>query len=132
MADIEVSSTCEEGYTVTNVIDDEWELVVDALSEDGPSPNQVLAADYISCYIPALRVAADQTSYDDLGAVEAEVAADLDDDDDLEAVAFEIEVEADLGDDVEEIVELGEEICHVHSALQDELHAEITLHDDAF
>jgi organic hydroperoxide reductase OsmC/OhrA len=131
MADIEVSSTCEEGYTVTNVIDDEWELVVDALSENGPSPNQVLAADYLSCYIPALRVAADQTGYDDLGAVEADVEADLDEDDDLAAISFDIRVEAALGDDVDEIVSLGEEICHVHSALRDDLHAEITLHDDA-
>jgi len=132
MADIEVSSTCEEGYTVRNVIDDEWELVVDALSEDGPSPNQVLAADYLSCYVPALRVAADQTGYDDLGNVEATVEADLDEDDDLEAIAFDIQVEADVSGDEDEIVALGEEICHVHSALREELHADISLEGDAF
>lgn len=127
MTDIEVTSTCEEGYTVNNVIDDEWKLTTDALSEDGPTPNQVLAADYASCYLPALRVAADQTGYDDIGTVEIDVEADLDEDDDLVAVRFDLRVEEDLGDDEAEVVELGEEICHVHSALREELHAEIDI-----
>ncbi|ELZ23759.1 OsmC family protein [Halosimplex carlsbadense 2-9-1] len=132
MSDIEVTSVCEEGYTVENEIDGEWSLVVDALEEDGPSPNQVLAADYASCYIPAFRVAADQTGYDDIGHVEIEVEADLDEDDDLESMTWTLKVEAALGEDGQEIVELGEEICHVHSALREELHADITLEDDAF
>ncbi len=41
MADIEVESTCEEGYTVESIINGEWELIVDALSENGPSPNEI-------------------------------------------------------------------------------------------
>jgi uncharacterized OsmC-like protein len=127
MADIEVTSTCEEGYTVESVINGEWELIVDALSNDGPSPNEVLAADYASCYIPALRVAADKYDYDDIGAVDIEVAADLDEDDDLETIDFHVEVEADLGNDAQDIVELGEDICHVHSALTEELHADISI-----
>ena len=130
MTDIQVTSTCEEGYTTNNVIDDEWELTVDALEEDGPSPNQVLAADYASCYLPALRVAADQTGYDDIGTVEIDVEADLDEDDDLSAIRFDLRVEEDLGDDEQEIVELGEEICHVHSALRDDLHADISIESD--
>jgi hypothetical protein len=36
-------------------------------------------------------------------------------------------VEADLGDDAQDIVELGEDICHVHSALIEELHADISI-----
>jgi organic hydroperoxide reductase OsmC/OhrA len=132
MADINVESTCEEGYTVTNVIDGEWELTVDALSKDGPSANQVLAADYCSCYIPAFRVAADEHGYDDVGRIEADVSADLDDDDDLTAIGWTLRVEADLGDDGADIVERGEEICHVHSALREGLHADISLEDDAF
>lgn len=127
MADIEVESTCEDGYTVESVINGEWQLVVDALSEDGPSANEVLAADYASCYIPAFRVAADKHGYDDIGAVTVEVAADLDEDDDLEAIDFHIEVEESLGDDEQDIVELGEDICHVHSALREELHADISI-----
>ena len=127
MTDIEVTSTCEEGYTVNNVIDGEWELTVDALGEEGPSANQVLAADYASCYLPALRVAADRKGYDDLGTVEIDVEADLDDDDDLSAIRWDLRVETDLGDDAEDVVELGEEICHVHSALREGLHAEIQI-----
>jgi len=127
MADIEVESTCEEGYTVESVINGEWQLVVDALSEEGPSANEVLAADYASCYIPAFRVAADKHGYDDIGEVTVEVAAELDEDDDLEAIDFHIEVEESLGDDEQDIVELGEDICHVHSALREELHADISI-----
>ncbi|MFC7138311.1 OsmC family protein [Halosimplex aquaticum] len=131
MSDIEVTSVCEEGYTTESEIDGEWQLVVDALSEDGPSPNQVLAANYASCYIPALRVAADKNGYDDIGRVEVEVEADLDEDDDLEAISFTVKTETAFGDDGQDIVELGEEICHVHSALTESLHADITLEDDA-
>jgi len=127
MADIEVTSTCEEGYTTTSVINGEWELIVDALSNEGPSPNEVLAADYASCYIPALRVAADRHDHDDVGEVEIEVAADLDEDDDLERIAFEVTVEADLGNDAQDIADLAEDICHVHSALTEELHADISI-----
>jgi organic hydroperoxide reductase OsmC/OhrA len=127
MADIEVESTCEAGYTVESVINGEWELIVDALSENGPSPNEVLAADYASCYIPALRVAADKYGHEDIGTVDVEVAADLDEDDDLEAIDFHVEVEESLADEERDIVELAEDICHVHSALQEDLHAEITI-----
>lgn len=132
MADITVDSTCPEGYTVTSVVDGEWELTVDALSNDGPSPNQVLAADYCSCYIPAFRVAADEHGHDDVGRIEADVSADLDDDDDLSAIGWTLRVEADLGGDGVAIADRGEEICHVHSALREELHADITVEDDAF
>jgi len=127
MADIEVDSTCEEGYTVESVINGEWELIVDALSEDGPSPNEVLVADYVSCYIPALRVAAKKYGHDDIGAVDVEVSADVDEDDDLESIDFHVEVEASLADEEQDIVELAEDICHVHSALVEKLHAEVTI-----
>jgi organic hydroperoxide reductase OsmC/OhrA len=127
MTDIEVTSTCEQDYVVSNVIDGEWELTVDALSEEGPGANQVLAADYASCYLPALRVAADQTGYDDIGTIAIDVEADLDDDDDLEAIRWHLQVEEDLGDDEADIVALGEEICHVHAALREELQADITI-----
>jgi len=127
MADIEVESTCEEGYTVESIINGEWELIVDALSENGPSPNEVLAADYASCYIPALRVAADKYGHEDIGSVDVEVAAGLDEDDDLEYIDFHVEVEESLADEEQDIVELAEDICHVHSALIEALHAEITI-----
>jgi uncharacterized OsmC-like protein len=132
MADITVSSVSEEEFTTESDIDGEWELVVDALGEDGPTPNQVLAADYASCYIPAFRVGAQKEGYDDIGRVEVDVGADLDDEDDLASISFDIRVEADLGDDVAAIVERGEDICHVHAALREGLHADISVEDDAF
>ena len=131
MADIEVTSTCEEGYTTTSVAG-EWELTVDATGEDGPTPNQVLAADYASCFIPAFRVGANKEGFDDIGRIEVAVEAELNDDDDLESVTFEIHVEESLDDAVDDVVARAEDICHVHDSLREELHADITVIDDAF
>jgi organic hydroperoxide reductase OsmC/OhrA len=131
MADITVESTCDEGYAVSNVVDG-WELLVDATGEEGPTAQQVLAADYASCYVPAFRVAAQKEGIDDVGRIEVQVEADLDEDDDLESIAFHIECEASLGEVTSDVVARGEDICHVHSALQEELHADITVTDDAF
>lgn len=129
MPDIEVTSRSEEGYAVTGVVSD-WELTTDATGETGPTPNQVLAADYAACFIPAFRVAANKLGHDDIGVVEVDVGVDLDEDDDLEAVSFDIQVEAALGNDVEETVDRAEDICHVHSALREELHADVTVRDE--
>ena len=131
MADIEVTSTSTEGYTTTSVAG-EWELTVDATGENGPDPNQVLAADYASCFIPAFRVGANKERFDDIGRVEIAVEADLNDDDDLESIAFEVHVEESLEDSVDDIVARAEDICHVHDALREELHADVTVVDDAF
>jgi organic hydroperoxide reductase OsmC/OhrA len=131
MADIEVTSTSDEGYTTRSVAG-EWELVVDALGEDGPTPNQVLAADYASCFIPAFRVGANKEGFDDIGKVEIAVEADLNDDDDLSGVAFDIHVEESLGDSTDDVVARAEDICHVHDSLREELHADISVTDDAF
>ena len=60
------------------------------------------------------------------------MGADLDSDDDVESIEFEVRVEAALGNDATPIAELAEDICHVHSALRDELHADITVEDEAF
>lgn len=126
MADIKVTSTSEQGYATTSVIG-EWELTIDATDERGPNPNAVLAADYASCFIPAFRVGANKEGFDDIGVVEVDVSADLDDSDDLSAIAFDIRVEEDLGDATDDIVARAEDICHVHAALRDELHADITV-----
>jgi len=131
MTDIIIDSTSEEGFTTSSIVGD-FELTVDATGEDGPDPNATLVATYASCFVPAFRVGAQQRDHDDLGRIEVESEADLDDDDDLEAIRFTIRVEADLGDEVDEIVGRAEDICHVHSALREGLHAEITVEDDAF
>ena len=131
MADIEVTSTSEEGYTTTSVAG-EWELTIDATGEDGPNPNQVLAADYASCFIPAFRVGAKKEGLSEVGRIEVAVEADLTDDDDLEAISFEIHVEDSLDDATDDVVAHAEDICHVHDALREELHADVTVVDDAF
>lgn len=132
MSDIETTTVSEEGFASTSQAG-EFELSVDATGEKGPTPNQVLVADYASCYLPAFRVAADEEGYDDLGKVQIDADAELDDDDDLTSISFRVYVAADVSDDeLESIIERGEEICHVHSALRDDLHAEITANGDAF
>lgn len=132
MSDIETSTVSEKGFASTSQVG-EFELTIDATGTEGPDPNQVLVADYASCYLPALRVAADEAGYDDLGKVQIDADADLDEDDDLAAISFELYVAADVDDgDMESIIERGEEICHVHSALREELQADITGHGDAF
>ncbi|MFC7072119.1 OsmC family protein [Halovenus rubra] len=130
MSDINVTSTCEEGYTTESVVGD-WDLVVDATDEDGPNPNAVLVADYASCFIPAFRVGADKEGFDDVGTITVESAAELDDGDDLSSISFDIHVESDLGDSVDDVVARAEDICHVHAALREELQADITVTDSA-
>ena len=132
MSDIETTTVSEEGFTSASQIG-EFELTIDATGEEGPDPNQVLVADYASCFLPAFRVGAEQRGYDDLGRVQIDADADLDEDDDLERIGFTIHVEADVDDDdLEEIVERGEDICHVHAALREELQADVEAHGDAF
>jgi uncharacterized OsmC-like protein len=132
MADIEANCVCEEGYTVVSRVG-KYELTVDAANENGPTAQQVLAADYASCYVPALRVSGRKNGYDDLGRVEVDVEADLNDKDNLTAIRFHIEVEADVDDeDIEALIETGEEICHVHDSVKESLKADITLSGSAF
>lgn len=129
---IEVTSTSEEGYVTRSRVGD-YELTVDATEEEGPEPNGVLLADYASCFIPAFRVGGQKEGFDDLGRIDVDVEGDLDEDDDLEAIRFHILVEEDLDDDdFDAIVARAEDICHVHSALREGLHAEITGETGAF
>ena len=132
MSDIETITVSEEGYATTSQLD-EFELSIDATGEKGPTSNQVLVADYAACYIPAFRVGGQQEGYDDLGKIQIDADADLDEDDDLAGIRFQVYVEADVpDDDLESIVSRGEDICHIHSALREGLHADIEAHGDAF
>jgi len=128
MPDIEITSVCEEDYATTSLIG-EQELDIDATEEQGPSPNQALVATYASCFIPAFRVGANKEGHDDIGQIEVDVGADIDEDDDLEHISFDIHVEESLGDSTNDIVERAEGICHVHAALREELHADISVED---
>jgi organic hydroperoxide reductase OsmC/OhrA len=132
MTDINTTTVSEEGFSSDSQVGD-FELTIDATNEEGPDPNQVLVANYASCFLPAFRVAADQHGYEDLGQVEIETEATLDDDDDVESISFTIYVEEQIDDgDVDEIVDQAEEVCHVHSALESSLHADVTVESGAF
>ena len=133
MADLESNTVNESGFHATSRVGN-YELSIDATKEEGPSPNEVLLADYASCYTFAFRAGAKREHGIELGHIETEAEADLDDDDDLvdESVTFHLHVEADLDDEeAAELVELGEEICHVHAALHEGMHAEIDVTPNA-
>jgi uncharacterized OsmC-like protein len=134
MADIESHTVNEDGFAASSRVGN-YELSIDATKEEGPSPNEVLVADYASCYTFAFRAGAGREHDLDLGKIETEASADLDDEDDLDdgSVSFTLHVEADLDDEeVEALTELGEEICHVHAALREGLYADIEVVPDAF
>jgi organic hydroperoxide reductase OsmC/OhrA len=127
MTDIQTHTLSTDGFATKSQVGD-FTLDIDALNEDGPNPNQVLVADYASCYLPAFRVGGQQVGHDDLGKIQIDAEADLDGDDDLSAVRFDVYVEADTFAD---IADRAEGICHVHAALREELHADVTVHGDA-
>jgi uncharacterized OsmC-like protein len=132
MADIETTTVNEEQYHALSRAGD-FELSIDATGGEGPTPNEVLVADYASCFSFACRAGANRRLDADLGTIETEAEADLDDDDDLASIRFQIHVEADLTDDeCGRVVELGEELCHVHAAVRSGLRADIELTPNAF
>jgi organic hydroperoxide reductase OsmC/OhrA len=136
MADIESTTTNDAGFDAQSIVpsheDPRFELTIDAMGEEGPSPNGVLVADYASCYTFAFRAGAQRNSYDDLGKIQTDASADLDDDDDLASISFDMHVEAELDDDEQaELKELADDICHVHAALKEELYADVSIHAGA-
>lgn len=131
MTDIETHTINEEGFSASTRAGD-FELSVDATGEQGPSPNEVLVADYASCFTFAVRSGAQRELDLDLGHIETTAEADLDDDDDLTAISLGLHVEADLDDEqVEALLDLGEDICHVHAALREGLEADISIESAA-
>jgi uncharacterized OsmC-like protein len=132
MADIETTTVNEAKYHALSRAGD-FELSIDATGSDGPTPNEVLVADYASCFSFACRAGANRQLDVDLGKIEAEAEADLDDSDDLAAIRFHLRIEASLDDDeIADVIELGEEICHVHAAVKESIQADIEITSDAF
>lgn len=122
-----VTTVSEEGYASDNEIRD-FDLTIDATGEEGPDTLEALLAAYGSCYVPALRVAAEQRDVGDLGRVEIDVNGDLNDDDKLAAVQFSIRTDADLDDEqADDVVARANELCKVHDALKAELKADIAV-----
>ena len=125
MADIQATAKNDEKFFATSRVGD-FELSIDATGEEGPSPDQIIVADYAACYSFAFRAGADREHDLSLGAIRTEAEADLTEDDFLESVSLTVHVEDDLDDDqVDELVGLGEELCHVHQAVKEDLHADI-------
>lgn len=132
MTDIQTTTVNEEKFHALSRAGD-FELSIDATGEEGPTPNEVLVADYASCFTFACRAGANRQMDVDLGKVETEAEADLNDDDDLTGIRFHMQIEADLDDDqVDQLLELGEDICHVHDSLKEELHADVDVSTDAY
>jgi len=123
----EVVSVSEEGYSSVNTVR-EFELTIDSNGEESPDTVETLLADYAACYVPALRVGGKQRGVDDLGRIENRVTGEVNDEGKLTAIAFDITVEADVDEETgQEIVERAFELCKVHDALKDSLHAEATI-----
>jgi uncharacterized OsmC-like protein len=129
MADIESTTVNESGFAAESRVGN-YELSIDATAEEGPTPNEVLVADYAACYTFAFRAGARREHDLDLGRIETTAEADLDEDDDLAdgTITLRLEVGADLDDDQDDdLIALGEEICHVHASLRDRVRAEIEI-----
>jgi uncharacterized OsmC-like protein len=132
MADIKTTTVNEAKFHALSRAGD-FELSIDATGQEGPSPNEVLVADYASCFTFACRAGAQREMDVKLGKVETAAEADLDGDDDLTGISFEMHVEADLDEAaVEELLSLGEDICHVHDSLKESLEADVDVTTDAF
>ncbi|WP_265108178.1 OsmC family protein [Halosolutus halophilus] len=128
----QVTTVSEEGFSMTNEIRD-FESTIDATGEDAPDTLESLLAAYASCYVPALRVGGEQRGVGDLGRVAIESTGELNDDDKLESISFDIRVEAEVDDETaEKILDRAFELCKVHDALKESLHAETTIEGDAF
>lgn len=123
----EVHSTSTEGFSTQNKIR-EFETTIDATGEDAPDTLETLLATYSACFVPALRVGSEQRGGGDLGAIEIAVTGELNDDDKLESISFDVTTEADLDDETAaQVEERAEELCKVHDALKESLHADVTL-----
>ncbi|WP_433628453.1 OsmC family protein [Halomicrococcus sp. NG-SE-24] len=128
----QVTTTSDEGMSAENDVRD-FSLTVDATGEEAPDTLETLLAAYGSCYVPALRVGAEQRDAGDLGKIEIDVDGELNDDDKLESVDFDIKWEADVDDDTaERVVDRAFDLCKVHDALKDSLHADASVQTGAF
>jgi uncharacterized OsmC-like protein len=128
----QVTTVSESGYASTTEVRD-FSVDIDPGGESAPDTLESLLASYGACYVPALRVGAQQRDVGDLGKVELSITGDLDDDDKLAGIRFDIAVEADVSeDDGEKAIDRAFDLCKVHDALKGELHAETAFEGDAF
>jgi len=128
----QVTTVSEEGYASTTEVQD-FSVDIDPGGESAPDTLESLLASYGACYVPALRVGAQQRDVGELGHVELDITGELNDDDKLESIHFDVAVGADLSvDDGKQVIERAFELCKVHDALKSGLHAETSFEGDAF
>lgn len=122
-----VHTTSEEGFVSTGEIGD-YRLEIDGAGEGTPGTVDHLLATYAACYVPALRVGAEQRDVGDLGRIDIDVEGDVDESDKLQAIRFDITTEADLDPgDGAAVLERANALCKVHDALKESLHADMRL-----
>lgn len=127
----EVTTVSEEGYKAENKIRD-FDMTIDSTGEEAPDTLESLLAAYGSCYVPALRVGAEQRDVGDLGRIEIDVNGDLNDDDKLQAVQFTVRTEAEMDDEqADKVLTRANQLCKVHDALKGELEADVTVESGA-
>ncbi|WP_158056751.1 OsmC family protein [Halorussus halophilus] len=123
----EVTTTSDEGFSAENQIRD-FNIDIDATGEDAPDTLEVLLATYGSCYVPALRVGAEQRDVGDLGKIEIDVDGSLNDDDKLKSVSFTVKTATEMTDEqAEKVVTRANQLCKVHDALKAELEADVSV-----
>ncbi|WP_458187875.1 OsmC family protein [Haladaptatus sp. NG-WS-4] len=128
----EVTTTSDEGFSAENDVRD-FSITIDATGENAPDTLETLLAAYGSCYVPALRVGGEQRDAGDLGKIEIDVTGELNEDDKLDAVGFNIRWEAETDDETADaVVARAFELCKVHDALEESLHAEVSIETGAF
>lgn len=127
-----VITISREGYASENDIRN-FDVTIDATGEEGPDTLEALLAAYGSCYVPALRVGAEQRDVGDLGRIEIDVEGDLNDDDKLDAIDFTVRTEASVDDEqAEKVIDRADQLCKVRDAVKDSLKAEVEIQGDAF
>lgn len=122
-----VQTVSEDGFVATSEVGGE-EIRIDATGEETADTLDHLLAAYAACYVPALRVGAEQRDAGDLGRIDIDVSGELNESDKLEALEFTIDTEAGLGANAASaVIERANELCKVHDALKESLRAGITL-----
>lgn len=116
-----------EGFASTSTVR-EFTIELDPTTETAPDTIESLVATYASCFVPALRVGAEQRSAGELGVIEIDVTGQVNDDGKLESTTFDIDVEAELdAEAANAVVTRALELCKVHDALKPSLHATVTI-----
>lgn len=125
-----VTTRSEEGFASTSAIEG-YTIEIDGAGESTPGTVEHLLATYAACYVPALRVGAEQRDAGDLGELEIAVTGEVNDDGKLTAVAFDVSTETELeGDQAAAVINRADALCKVHDALKPEVHADVSVNGE--